>query len=213
MPPVAGDLMAKLSSQDRQRITAVVTAAERRTSAEFALVIAEASDDYATYPGLWASIGALVGGGLSSALSPRLSGGGIFAIEAILFVALGLLLYIRPLRHRLVPSRVQRVHAGRLARLEFAALVHNRTAEETGILLFMSLAERHVEILTDQAIAAQIPDSAWQAIIDGLVADIRSGRMVEGLAAAVQACTTILEQRFPAKPGQRNEITDAVTEV
>lgn len=205
--------MTKLSAEDRHGVEAVVAAAESRTSAELALVIAEASDDYAAFPVLWAAIGALLAGGITSIALPRLGGSTIFALQAILFVGAGLLLYIRPIRLRIAPGAVKRAHAARLARLEFAALVHDRTRHETGILLFLSLAERHVEILADRAIATRIPDSAWQAIIDALVKNIRSGHMVDGLVNAVHGCTAILEQQFPPKSGQSNEIANQVTEI
>lgn len=205
--------MAKLSPADRQHVETVVAAAESRTSAEFALVIAEASDDYAAFPALWAATGALLAGGIVSVLLPRLGGSTVFALQAILFLGAGVLLYIRPVRLRVAPGTVKRAHAGRLARQQFAALVYDRTSEAAGILLFLSLAERHVEILADRAVASRIPDSAWQAIIDPLVWDIRSGRMVDGLVKAVQGCTAILEQQFPPNPGQPNEISNQVAEI
>ena len=45
-----------LSPEERARIEAAVTAAEKRTSAEFAVVVARQSDEYAFFPLLWAAL-------------------------------------------------------------------------------------------------------------------------------------------------------------
>lgn len=212
-PPVAGDGMARLSDKDRQSIEATVAAAETRTSAEFALVVAQASDHYAAFPLLWSALLALVAGGAVALALPSTSGGMTFAIQAILFVGGGLLFYSKPLRFRLVPAAIQHEHASRLARLQFAALVHERTPGEVGLLVFVSLGERHVEILVDRGIAGRIPETAWQRVIDEFVAQVRGGHVAEGLIAAVERCTSILEQHFPATPRSHNEIPDRVTEI
>lgn len=205
--------MGALADTDRQRIEAAVAAAETRTSAEFAVVVAQASDHYAAFPLLWSALLALVAGGAVALVLPRASGGMVFAIEALLFVAGGLIFYTRPLRFRLVPAAIRNEHASRLARLQFAALVHERTPGEVGLLVFVSLAERHVEILVDRGIADRIAETAWQKIIDAFVAEVRGGRVADGLMTAVERCTSILEQAFPAVPRSHNEIPDRVTEI
>lgn len=205
--------MSKLSAQDRQRIETAVAAAERRTRAEFAVVVAAASDHYAAFPLLWSAVLALVAGGTVALALPTTSGATVFAIEATLFIALGFVLYLKPLRFHLVPATVRHEHAGRLARLQFTALVHDRTRGDIGVLLFVSLAERHVEILVDRGIADRIPVAAWQKVVDDFIAAVRNGHVADGLVAAVEGCTAVLETHFPAASGQRNEIPDRVMEI
>lgn len=205
--------MRALSAEERNRIETAVAAAEARTCAEFAVVVAQASDDYAAFPLLWSALLALlVGGGIAIA-APGMSVGTTFAMQATVLVVAGLLLYLRPLRVRLAPTAVQQTHAMRLARLQFAALVHERTRGGMGLLLFVSLAERHVEILVDRGIAERIPETAWQNVIDDFVGEIRAGHVAQGFIAAVQGCTAVLEQHFPSASGDHNEIADRVTEI
>ena len=205
--------MASLSPTDHARIDAAVKAAENRTSAEFAVVIAQASDHYTAFPLLWSAVLALVAGGAIALTLPNTNGATTFAVQAIVFVALGFTLHIRPLRVRLVPPTVAREHASRLARLQFAALVHNRTYGDVGLLLFVSLAERHVEIQIDRGIAERIPESVWRNIIDGFVVAVRHKHVADGVIAAVERCTSILEKDFPATQSGQNEIVTRVTEV
>jgi putative membrane protein len=205
--------MRALTDQDRKRIEAAVRAAEARTSAELALVVARASDDYALFPLLWAAVLALAAGGLIAVARPETTAAPFFAVEAAIFVVAGLVLHLKPLRFRLVPGGVGRTHASRLARLQFAALVDDRTRGEMGVLLFLSLAERHVEILADRGIAARIPESAWQGVIARFVAEVRAGEVAAALTGAIEGCTAILETHFPPVPGQKNEIADRITEI
>jgi putative membrane protein len=204
--------MMGLPDTDRARVEAAVKAAEQRTAAQFALVVAHASDEYALYPILWSALTAFVIGDLVALAWSELATLWIVVIQAALFVAADLILRIKPLRFWCVPARVRKSHAARLARLEFAALVQDRTPGDIGILLFVSEAERHVEILVDRGIAAKIPETAWQQIVADFVASIRAGRVAEALIGAVDASATLLERQFPPKPGAPT-ISGTVTEI
>ena len=54
-----------LTPDQEERIAAAVTAAEQRTAAEFAVVVAQTSDDYAGYPLIWAGAVAIATAPLS----------------------------------------------------------------------------------------------------------------------------------------------------
>jgi len=207
------NMMRKLSAEERNRIEAAVTAAETRTSAEFAVVVARASDDYAPFPLLWAGLLALVTGGVIAIAGPMTSVSLGFAIQAGVFIAAGLLLQLKNLRPRLAPPATQREYAARLAKLQFASLVNERTHGDVGVLLFVSLAERYVEILIDNGIAARIPQTAFQNIIDAFINEVHQGRIAAGFIAAIEACAGILEQHFPARPEEPDEIANKVTEI
>lgn len=211
-PPVVGEEMA-LSSEDKQRVEKAVAAAETRTGAEFVVVVAHASDQYAAFPLLWSALLALVIGGGAALALPSITGRTIFIVEAIVFIVSGLILYAKPLRFRLVPKAIRTECARRLARLQFASLVHERTRGEVGLLLFVSLAERHVEILADHGIASRVPQPVWQKIVDDFIIDVRAGQTIEGILATIERCTSVLREHFPATAGDRNEIVDHVTEV
>ena len=207
--------MRSISADEKTRIEAAVAEAETRTSAEFALVVAKLSDSYAPYPLLWAGVLALVAGGIGAFLVPALDVRILFAGEASLFVLGGLAFHWLPLRLMLVPAAVKTHHARQLARLEFAALVHDRTVAETGLLLFIALGERHVEILVDRGIARRIPETAWTAVIDNFLRTVKAGRIADGLIAAIRDCTSVLAQQFPPAAGgpKANEIANQVVEL
>ena len=205
--------MLGLADTDRARVEAAVKRAEQKTSAQFALVVAHAADDYSLYPILWSALSALAIGEIVGLAEPQIGTEWLAGLEAALFVVIDLVLHVRPIRHWTVPPRVKRVHAHRLARLEFAALVQGRTPDAVGILLFVSEAERHVEILTDRAIAAKIPETAWQGVIADFVAAVRADRVADAFIGAVEGATALLAAQFPPRPGATNTISNRVTEV
>ncbi len=193
--------MPGLTSSERTQVEAAVAAAERRTVARFAVVVAHASDEYGPYPMLWAAMIALVVGDIVALACPALGTWWIVAVQAALFVAADLLLHLKGVRYRLVPSRIKKSHARKLARLEFAALVHDRGPGDVGLLLFVSEAERHVEILTDRGIDERVDQAAWDKIVGDFVASVAAGAVVPALAEAIAACAGILEKHYPATGG------------
>ncbi len=76
------------------------------------------------------------------------------------------------------------------------------TEANNGVLIYLLLADRTVEIVADRAAARAIPQQAWQAVTQALVAECRAGRFVEGTLAAIRELGTLLAQAFPA--GDRN---------
>ena len=85
-----------------------------------------------------------------------------------------------------------------------------RKKDRSGILIFVSLAERYARIIADQGIAARVPQSEWQAAVDSLVTHMRGGRIVEGYHAAIKACETVLVTHFPRTEMSRDELPDRI---
>ncbi|HEX4111493.1 MAG TPA: hypothetical protein VH020_03070 [Stellaceae bacterium] len=202
-----------LSDADRGRVEASVAAAERRTAARFSLVVAHEADDYAPYPMLWSAVIALILGDIVALAWPEVGTWWIVALQAVLFIAADPLLHRRPLRYRLVPARVKKGHARKLARLQFAALVHDRTPGDVGLLLFVAQAERHVEILADRGIDQHVDQAAWDKVVADFVARVWAGEMATALIGAVDSCAAILERHFPARPDAVDVAPDRITEI
>ena len=205
--------MSALSPADHTRIEAKIAAAESRTGAELAVAVALASDSYAAFSVLWAASLALVAGGVALVAFPAIDAATLFAVVSALFVGLGLALHLPPLRVLLAPAKSKLAHARRLALVQFATLVQGRTQGNVGVLVFISLAERHAEILVERGIADVVPAAAWQGIVDRLVAEIRAGRLADGLAGAIDAAAALLAPHFPRGAADRNEISDRLTEL
>jgi putative membrane protein len=205
--------VSALSQAEQLRVEAAVAEAERRTAAEFAVVVARAADGYAAFSTLAAAAIALLAGGVTLFVRPDIDAALLFAIVAGLFIALGLILHLRPIAPRLVPMKVRDAHAKRLALVQFASLVQGRTHGSVGVLLFVSLAERYVEIQVERGIADIVPASAWQAIVDRVTAELRAGRTEAALIGALDEAAALLAPHFPRRPDDKDELPNRVTEI
>ena len=185
----------KLSQQERQRIDAASAAAEARTQARFVSVVLPASERYTLYPPLWGAMIALMAGACLALAKPELSLRLGILIEAAVFAAFALAFDWFALRLLLVPKRVKHEHARNLAHREFAARILAPGRE--GILFFVSLGERYVEILATREIHARVGEAAWNAIVVDFTAAAKAGRIADGAVAATEACAGHLAAHFP----------------
>ena len=78
------------------------------------------------------------------------------------------------------------------------------TEHNNGVLLYLLLAERAIEIVADRGLAARVDAGTWQRLIDGMRESFRAGRFEQGLAQAVDAVDGLLAQHFPLGQGQAN---------
>ncbi|WP_126443942.1 TPM domain-containing protein [Sulfuricystis multivorans] len=91
----------------------------------------------------------------------------------------------------------------------FASLRVWDTIDDSGVLIYLQLVDRDVEILADRGIAAKVPPAAWQALCQDIEAAMREGRCREGLLSAIEAITALLAEHFPVRNGNPNERPDA----
>jgi putative membrane protein len=189
--------MLEISKEDREAISAAIRAAEQHTSGQLVCVLAHASSTYAYVPILWASTLALV---LPWPLIyfTQWSVERIFLAQLAVFIVAGFLFSLSPLRIALVPRAVRRARAHRAAVERFFLRRVDHTAARTGVLIFVSLAERYARIIADEGIAEKVGNAQWQAAIDALTGHIRDGRIAAGFIAAVERCGAVLAVHAPA---------------
>lgn len=82
------------------------------------------------------------------------------------------------------------------------------TAENCGVLLYVQLVDRDIEIVADRGIAARVPQSEWEEICRAMEEAFRQRRFVEGTMEAIERVTTLLAKNFPAERLNRNELPD-----
>jgi putative membrane protein len=114
----------------------------------------------------------------------------------------------RPVRYWLVPPSVRRARAHRRAMEQFVAQNLHTTAGRTGVLIFISAAERHAEIVADSGIEAKVAKGTWQEIVAHLTAAFTQGRYTEGFIAAIDEVGGHLATHFPPGSCDTNELPD-----
>lgn len=85
------------------------------------------------------------------------------------------------------------------------------TEHNNGVLIYLLLAERAIEIVADRGLARRVPPAHWEEVLAGMRAAFRAGRFEQGLRDAVQAVDAVLVQHFPLAAGAANpnELPDA----
>jgi putative membrane protein len=196
-----------VSEQDRERISMAIRAAEGKTSGEIVCVLAQASSDVTALPILVAAVTALALPWLLVALT-AMSVHRMLVLQILVFFALTGLLCLPRVRVALVPRAARRSAAYRAAMEQFTIRGLARKKDRTGILIFVSLAERYARIIADEGIVGHVPQSEWQRAIDVLVAHIRGDRIADGFIAAIDICGTVLATHFPLAETTRDELPD-----
>jgi uncharacterized membrane protein len=68
-----------------------------------------------------------------------------------------------------------------------------------GVLIYVLMADRDVEIVADRGAAARISADQWEAACKLMESHFREGRFREGAVAGVEAVAGLLEREFPAR--------------
>lgn len=110
------------------------------------------------------------------------------------------------------PHVAARGHAPRGRALEvFSQFRVWDTELRNGVLIYVLVADRDVEILADRGAAAVIPAADWEAAARRMEAEFRAGRFREGAVAGVEAVGGLLEKHFPARAVNRDELPNQPT--
>lgn len=90
----------------------------------------------------------------------------------------------------------------------FAQLRVWDTEQNNGVLIYVLLADRDVEIVADRGIAARVGQHEWDAICAAMEQAFRRGDFERGVLEGIARTTQLLARHFP-KTGGRNELPDA----
>jgi putative membrane protein len=192
-----------ITDAEKLEIEQAIGEAEKNTSGEIVAVIARASADYYYVPYLWGALVALIVPWplLYWTWMPEEE---IYLIQLAVFAVLTAALHYAPFRFALVPRSVMRKRAHQRAMQQFFAQNIYATPSHTGVLVFVSQAERYAEIVTDAGIHSKVPDTEWHEIIRALTAEIGKGNAGRGLVQAIQRIGAHLAAHFPAPDVKQN---------
>ena len=70
-----------------------------------------------------------------------------------------------------------------------------------------------MEIVADKGIHEKLGEAHWQGIVDAFVAQVRQGRIVDGLVDAIGACGAAMAEHYPPDSNDTSELSDGLIEV
>ena len=219
----------KLGAEDYARIAAAVAAAERTTAGEIRCVLADQRElmPFVLVAGAAALI--LPGMALIAGVGPdvftSLTGGwtvidptparalqwyiGLQAAVFAIVAAAGL----SPLTRWLTPPALRSALVHRAALAQFMALGLTHTRDRTGVLLFVSLAQRRAEVLADIGIYEKAPTQVWDEVVGLLIAGLKRGDASDGFMQAATRTGEILSAYLPSRTDDSNELPNQVVQV
>lgn len=207
-----------LSNDEREALSGRIREAESRTSGEIYCVVARSSDSY-FYPAAFMLTIGVVLAGIPVALwldrtwlaLPHLM---VALSQAAALATALLVLWVAPgLRILLVPRRLRYRRAHDNAVRQFLAHNVHVTTQRTGVLIFVSLAERYAEIVADAGIDDKVSQADWDGIVGGIIEHAASERLADGLGEAIDRAGLLLSAHFPGGLDNPNELEDHVVEI
>jgi len=86
------------------------------------------------------------------------------------------------------------------------------TEHNNGVLIYVLLADRDVEIVADRGVAGgRVPQSEWENCCRIMETHYGAGRFSQGSVAGIEAVSTVLAKYPPERPDFGNELPDAPT--
>ncbi len=206
-----------LTEDERERVANAIKTAEQRTSGEIICVLARRSDGYFYIAAFVLTLAMLVTSVIAALVIDRLwIAVPLWQFVAAQLLALGVSLaligWLPDLRIRFVPRAVRYRRANRNAVSQFLGRNIHVTENRTGVLIFLSLAERYAEVIADAGINAHVSQETWDTIVADLVAHASRGEIADGFEGAIAAAGEILANTFPPT-GDTNELDDHLVEI
>ena len=83
------------------------------------------------------------------------------------------------------------------------------TAHNNGVLIYLLLADRKVEIVADRGIDAKVGPKGWQKICADMETEFKRSNFQGGVIGGIAAVSRELARYFPAQGAGPNELPDA----
>lgn len=199
-----------LHAEARPLVSKAIAAVELRTSAEVVVTVRKTSGHYgqadATLGAVMMMVGLLV-----FLYHPAPFDEDLFPLVEVAFFAVGVVFSraLPPLRRLLTPRQVRLDAVRAAARAAFVDQGITRTRDRTGILLYVSLFEKKLEVVTDLGVPVEPMGEGWRQALVPLhqaaeAVDVASFiKAIEGLAPP-------LEKALPRSEDDVNELSDEV---
>jgi len=197
--------MKPFTSDEHAVIADAISRAEKKTSGEIVVVVARASSGYHFFALMCVALAAL-------AVPLPLIHFTKWAIEYVYLLqlavfALGVLVaQWEWFRVAIAPRRLKHTRAHLRAVEQFLAQNLHTTKGRTGVLIYVSDAERYAEVIADDGIYREVSPDVWDDLIADLTAQIGRGARVEGFVGAIEKCGAILAKYFPPEPLGEDEL-------
>jgi len=196
--------MLHADSRFSDAVASKVAELERKTDAEVVVVAAERSGNYRDVAQAIASLAALLALAVMAALPWHVHPVFVVVDLALLWVVVSWAMG----SHRLLAKLVSAARRREQVRISAAAAFHQEavhaTPRRTGLLVYVSAWEHHVELIPDVGLEARIPRGRWIAATDALTTD-----SLAAFLTGLDAVGALLGEFVPPTGQRRVALDDA----
>ncbi|MBP7867750.1 MAG: hypothetical protein KA419_17610 [Acidobacteria bacterium] len=204
---------AFLQPQARKMTMEAIRAVEARTSAEIVVTVRRLSGYYRSADYLFGFILALVTLAVLI-FHPQPFAEAFWPLEVTAAFILGAFFcaFCPLLRRLLVPGRVKAENVLKSARSAFFEYGVFRTRDDAGVLVYVSLFERRVEVVCDKGVDASRLGPGWETLVHDLQGSLRGRGNLRQFLNGIRAMGPILTGLLPRRSDDVNELPDEVGE-
>lgn len=203
-----------LSQEEKDHLAGVIAEIERETDGEIRLMIVKRSASTAhVFFAVWVALIALALMLLWFARYELIFQASWWIVPSIIlasFAAALVLSRIDSVRRAFTPLADLKHNVWARAEVEFYREGLNRTVNQTGVLIFLSLMERQAVVLADRGINSKVEKNTWNDVVAAIVLGAKTGQWPKQFELALRECGKHLKQHFPVKSVNRNELPDTV---
>ena len=133
---------------------------------------------------------------------------GIAAASVVLIIYL--LVNIPAIDRLIIPGKLKDRRVYGRALQHFVESGVYKTAEHTGVLIFVSVLERRIFVIADSGITEKVPQSEWDGICTIMTGKLKARQTAQAFISAVEECGKLLRQHFPDEAHDLNELPDGL---
>jgi putative membrane protein len=197
--------MQPFTPEEHAVIAGAISRAEEHTSGEIVVVVARASSSYGYFALMCVALLALAVP-LPFIHLTKWPVEYIYIAQLTVFAAGAVLMQWERVRVAITPTALKRARAHQRAVEQFLVQNLHTTKGRTGVLIYVSDAERYAEVIADDGIYAKVTPQVWDDLIAALTAHIGKGTRTQGFVAAIETCGRILAEHFPPETGDHDEL-------
>lgn len=94
----------------------------------------------------------------------------------------------------------------------FRKIGMHKTSRRNGVLIYIAYDDRRFAIIGDKGIHDVVPDGFWDTTKDAMAAYFKQGQFMAGTIYGINESAQHLEKYFPHKAGDKNELSNEISE-
>ncbi|MDD5360294.1 MAG: TPM domain-containing protein [Sulfurovaceae bacterium] len=205
--------MKNINKQMKLDIEKAIAKVEEKSSCELVAVITQKSGNYSFIALLIVSILTLMLPAFILLYRPFVDALLVYQIQIVFFVIVFLLLSIENILIWFLPKSILQKKAKLKAFETFNILGLQKTSNHQAVMIYVSVYERYVQILTDSGINSQIDNDVWQNTVNKFTTMVKNKKFGAGYLKAIEEIGEILIEKFPVQENDKNELPNYLIEI